>query len=161
MAARTRVLKSSARPWRGQRHAWSFSELYREILTVQQNRCRFLCRHHIATPIELSNLRSVVQSVCWFTSAFHILQCHPSPCMLLSLRFHADSNPSLSARSFNSNGFASLATFKEWQFSNGFIASSVLLVSPASFHTGRVDRPCARGIFTSAPLAGFCMIPTV
>ena len=48
-----------------------------------------------------------LQSVCWFTTAIHILLCMPSvvlnlcrtillrthPSMLLNLRFHADSNP--------------------------------------------------------------------
>ena len=37
------------------------------------------------------------QSVCWFAPAFQLLACHPWPCMLLNLRFLADSNPSLSA----------------------------------------------------------------
>jgi len=38
-----------------------------------------------------------LRSVNRFTAAFHALLCHPWPCMLLNLRFHADSNPSLSA----------------------------------------------------------------
>ncbi len=38
-----------------------------------------------------------LQSFCWFTTAYDLLSCHPWPCMLLNLRFQADSNPSLSA----------------------------------------------------------------
>jgi hypothetical protein len=54
-------------------------------------------RNGVTTLSRSENLRSVLQSVCWFTTAFHLLPCHPWPCMLLNLRFHADSNPSLSA----------------------------------------------------------------
>ena len=41
-----------------------------------------------------------LRSVCLFNIVFRGVRCHPLPCMSLKLRFTADSNPSLSARSF-------------------------------------------------------------
>ena len=35
-----------------------------------------------------------LRSVCWFTTAFHGLRCHPLTCMLLNVRLSADSIPS-------------------------------------------------------------------
>ena len=35
--------------------------------------------------------------VCWIGNVLYGLRCHPLTCMLLKLRFTADSNPSLSA----------------------------------------------------------------
>src|SRR5713226_7294261 len=52
-------------------------------------------RTKLRTMINFLAIRS--QSVCRFTTASHVLRCHPWPCMLLNLRFQADSNPSLSA----------------------------------------------------------------
>ena len=39
-----------------------------------------------------------LQSVWLFNTAFHVLQCHPWPCMLLNLRLHADSSTSFPFR---------------------------------------------------------------
>jgi hypothetical protein len=35
-----------------------------------------------------------LRSVCWITTAFRGLRCHPLTCMLLNLRLSADSIPS-------------------------------------------------------------------
>jgi hypothetical protein len=35
-----------------------------------------------------------MRSVCWITTAFHGLRCHPLTCMLLNVRLSADSIPS-------------------------------------------------------------------
>ena len=61
---------------------------------------------HLLRLVTGAQLRSVkrhpfairLRSVCLTTTAFDVLSCHPWPCMLLNLRFPADSNPSLSAR---------------------------------------------------------------
>ncbi|MBZ5573953.1 MAG: recombinase family protein [Acidobacteriia bacterium] len=52
----------------------------------------------------LSDSAIHLRSVCRSSDYFHVLRCHPWPCMLLNLRFQADSNPSLSARNSSTCG---------------------------------------------------------
>src|SRR5216683_2895909 len=55
-------------------------------------------------------VQSVLQSVSCPTTAFHVLRCHPWPCMLLSLCCRADSIPS-ALTSFRINDVRPLAFF--------------------------------------------------
>ena len=50
-----------------------------------------------------------LQSVCRPSTAFHVLLCHPWPCMLLNLRFQADSIPSALTKPNIHAGFGALA----------------------------------------------------
>ena len=57
-----------------------------------------------------------MRSVCLSNTAVHSLGCHPCTCMLLNLRFQADSNPSLSAIQSGLQRISALQRLKSYKF---------------------------------------------
>jgi hypothetical protein len=62
------------------------------VLVTAHATVMFLKAQNLQRPAAQAAL--YLRSVCWITTAFRGLRCHPLTCMLLNLRFSADSIPS-------------------------------------------------------------------
>src|SRR5208283_2257458 len=78
-----------------------------------------------------------VRSVCWITTAFHGLRCHPLTCMLLKLRLSADSIPS-ALTTFRINNLDKIpAKFSNFPHSPLPLSSSLSLVFSMTYIRSR------------------------
>jgi hypothetical protein len=66
---------------------------YYEILTVGVYDLTLSVSKGVDGRVSMSEPAIHLRSVCWTTTAFRVLRCHPWPCMLLNLHFVVVSNP--------------------------------------------------------------------